>query len=223
MRGALIRSFVRREGRITKGQQAALKRYWPVYGVEAGDDLLNLPTLFDNSRSVVLDIGFGNGEALVLLAEQYPQLNFLGVEVYRPGIGSLLRRLAACKLQNVRVVNADAVALLRERLADGGLLATLIWFPDPWPKLRHHKRRLIQHQFVRLLAAKLVDAGELHIATDWRPYAQHIQDLLRGSKVFREVRTSEVIGARPATKFERRSKLSGHQIFAQVYKKLPRL
>lgn len=216
---SVIRSFVRREGRFTKGQQAAFKNFWSVYGIDVRAKLLNLQSIFANTKPIVLDIGFGNGEALILLAKQHPHLNFLGVEVYRPGIGSLLRKLAESELNNVRVINMDVVMLLRMHIAARSLIAMLIWFPDPWPKKRHHKRRLIQTEFVQLVASKLVSEGELNVATDWQPYASHIQDTLERSNLFTKTSASNLIKQRPQTKFERRGGKLGHLVFAQVYKK----
>ncbi len=168
---------------------------------------------------VVLEVGFGNGDALASLARQYPRLNFLGVEVYRAGIISLLRKLGELGLENVRIVNTDAVELLRGHLTAKSIISALIWFPDPWPKKRHHKRRLIQKEFVRLLAEKLADGGELHVATDWQPYAEHISETLGQCEFFYEVDAADVITRRPPTKFERRGESVGHRIFEQVYKK----
>ena len=217
---SVIRSFVRREGRFTKGQKAAFKNYWPVYGIEVKDGQLDFQCIFDSTQSVVLDIGFGNGEALLALAMQHPHLNFLGVEVYRPGIGSLLRKLGEAKLSNVRVINIDVTELLHEHIKATSLASVLVWFPDPWPKKRHHKRRLIQPEFLKLVASRLVDKGELHIATDWQPYAMHIQEIVKQRNLFKKVSVSTLISQRPQTKFERRGKKLGHPIFSQAYKKI---
>jgi len=216
---SVIRSFVRRERRFTKGQQAALKKYWHVYGIEVTNTVLDLPDVFGNSMPVVLDVGFGNGDALASLARQHSHLNFLGVEVYRPGIASLLRKLDEFGLDNVRIVNTDAVDLLREHIAAMSIISVLIWFPDPWPKKRHHKRRLIQTEFVRLVAEKLVDGGELHIVTDWQPYAVHVRETLKQCELFHEVDTADVITRRPKTKFEQRGENLGHPVFSRIYKK----
>jgi len=217
---SVIRSFVRREGRFTKGQQAAFKQYWSVYGIEVEDKPLDLQSIFGNTYPIVLDIGFGNGEVLSLFAKQYPHLNFLGVEVYRPGIGYLLRKIAELRLSNVRIVNMDAVELLQKHIAANSFVLVLIWFPDPWPKRRHHKRRLIQTEFVQLIASKLVGDGELNVATDWQPYASHIEETLQRSNLFEKASASNFIKQRPQTKFERRGKKLGHHVVAQVYKKI---
>lgn len=181
--------------------------------------MLDLRGVFGNSLPVVLEVGFGNGDALVALAGQYPRLNFLGVEVYRAGIISLLRKLGELGLENVRIVNTDVVELLRGHLTAKSIISALIWFPDPWPKKRHHKRRLIQGEFVRLIAEKLVDDGELQVATDWQPYAEHISETLGQCGFFYEVDSADVISRRPPTKFERRGEGVGHRIFEQVYRK----
>lgn len=217
---SVIRSFVRREGRFTKGQQAAFKNYWPVYGIETNDELLDNQQLFGNTQAVILDIGFGNGEALHFLAVNHPHLNFLGVEVYRPGIGSLLRKLAEAELNNVRIINVDAMQLLRENISLKSLACVLVWFPDPWPKKRHHKRRLIQPEFLQLVASKLTHNGELNVATDWQPYAKQIQETVLQSNLFEVLEQSKLFNQRPKTKFEQRGERLGHSVFSEVYKKI---
>lgn len=219
---SIIRSFVRREGRFTKAQRAALELYWPKYGIDVDQSQqLDLQHIFENTQPTVIDIGFGNGASLISLAEQNPQLNFLGVEVYRPGIGNLLRNAYEIKLENVRAINIDVVELLQNNIAVNSFSAALIWFADPWPKRRHHKRRLIQVPFLELLAEKLTVNGELNIATDWQPYAEHIQKTVKQSSLFAEVPESGFIQQRPQTKFERRGVKLGHQVSNQIYKKKP--
>lgn len=214
---SFIRSFVRREGRFTRAQREALQQHWPHYGIEPDQEQLELDNLFIKKQSVVLDIGFGNGESLLTLAVQHPALNFLGVEVYRPGIGNLLRNAYTAKLENIRVINADVVELLHNNIAANSFAAVLIWFADPWPKKRHHKRRLIQVPFLQLLAEKLVDKGELNIATDWQPYAEHIRKTVKQSGLYEKLPSSTFIHQRPQTKFERRGKTLGHEVSDQVY------
>jgi tRNA (guanine-N7-)-methyltransferase len=214
---SFIRSFVRREGRFTKAQREAFHQYWSHYGVEAKQQSLDIDNLFTQKQAVVLDIGFGNGESLISLAKQYSELNFLGVEVYRPGIGNLLRNAHDAKLENIRVINADVVDLLQNNIPAKSFAAVLVWFADPWPKRRHHKRRLIQAPFLELIAEKLVDEGELNIATDWQPYAKHIQEVVKLSGLFTENAASTFILQRPQTKFERRGGRLGHKISDQVY------
>ncbi len=214
---SFIRSFVRREGRFTKAQRSALIDYWPYYGVDTHQQSLNLDELFIKKQPIVIDIGFGNGESLLYLAKQHANLNFLGVEVYRPGIGNLLRNIYLEKIENIRVVNKDVVELLQNNISTNSISSALIWFPDPWPKKRHHKRRLIQVHFLELLATKIVTEGELSIATDWKPYAEHIQETVQQCRLFKKCQASKFIKHRPQTKFERRGKKLGHEVFAQTY------
>lgn len=218
---SFIRSFVRREGRFTKAQRAAFQQHWPHYGIELKQDYeqIKLENLYVKHQPIVLDIGFGNGESLISLAQQHPELNFLGVEVYRPGIGNLLRNAFAAKLENIRVINMDVVELLQKHIAVNSFTAVLIWFADPWPKKRHHKRRLIQQPFLKLLVDKLKRDGELYIATDWQPYAEHIQGVMHLSNLFSEIEEPLLIQQRPQTKFERRGEKLGHEVFEQVYVK----
>ncbi len=216
---SFIRSFVRREGRFTKAQRSALKEHWPHYGIDTHQQILDLDKLFIKKQPIVIDIGFGNGESLLYLAKQHTNLNFLGVEVYRPGIGNLLRNIYLEKIENIRVINKDVVELLQNNILANSISAALIWFPDPWPKKRHHKRRLIQVHFLELLANKLVNGGELNIATDWQPYAEHIQERIQECGLFEKCQVSEIIKQRPQTKFERRGMKLGHEVFAQTYTK----
>lgn len=216
----VIRSFVRREGRFTKAQRKAIEEHWVEYGIDTNEKILNLQKYFNNRHPIILDIGFGNGEELISLAKQYENINFLGVEVYRPGIGSLLKKIADEYVENIRVVSIDAVDLLNKNISQESLTAVLIWFPDPWPKKRHHKRRLIQSAFIKLIASRLINRGELHIATDWQPYAEHIQETVMQSLLFNKLSSSSFINMRPQTKFERRGQKLGHRVFNQVYKKI---
>ena len=158
---------------------------------------------------------------MLTLAIQHPKLNFLGVEVYRPGIGNLLRNVFEAKLENVRVINADVVEILQNNIAASSFSAALIWFADPWPKKRHHKRRLIQVPFLQLLAEKLDVEGELNIATDWLPYAEHIQKKIKESNLFIETSMSSFIQQRPRTKFECRGEKLGYRVSNQIYIKKP--
>ena len=216
---SFIRSFVRREGRFTKAQRAALQQHWPHYGIELDQQELDLDRIFVKKQPIVLDIGFGNGDSLLVLAEHHPELNFLGVEVYRPGIGNLLRNAFHAKLENIRVINTDVVELLQNNIAANSFSAVLIWFSDPWPKKRHHKRRLIQIPFLQLLEDKLIAMGELNIATDWQPYAIQIQERIKLTGLFEKIPASTFILQRPQTKFERRGKKLGHEVSTQVYLK----
>ena len=208
-----VRSYVRREGRITSAQTRALTEFWPRYGVDAAA-LAGAP-IFPRPAPLILDIGFGDGEALALQAQQQPGVNFLGVEMHRPGVGSLLRKLVAAEVDNVRVVVADANDVL-QRFPDTALAGVQLYFPDPWPKKRHHKRRLLQAPFVALIARKLQAGGVLHIATDWADYAA---DVLAVGDACADLENIAGAGqflprpaTRPLTKFERRAIAAGRTI-----------
>jgi len=176
-----IRSFVRREGRMTPAQQRALDELWPRYGVDVAAELLDLDSLFDRKAPRVLEIGFGNGDALLTMARNNPQNDYLGIEVHRPGVGRLLRRLEEEDIRNVRVICADAVDVLEHNIPEDSLAAVHLFFPDPWPKKKHHKRRIMQPSFASLVASKLAASGMLHIATDWEDYAEHMMAVLNNS------------------------------------------
>lgn len=195
-----IQSFVCREGRMTKGQKRAFKELWPKYGLEISEVAYNFQ---------VLEIGFGMGQLLLSMVAIHPEQNFLGIEVYRPGVGALLAQLEKQKLTNVRVYCADAVEVLQQCILNHSLNKIFILFPDPWPKKRHHKRRLIQPEFIALLAKKLKPDGILYIATDWEDYAQHILRVISKTKLFKQITASPRI----ATKFEQRGKRLGHKIW----------
>lgn len=210
-----IRSFVRREGRITHAQRRALTALWQRFGAEA-DVPLDSMALFGRRAPLVLEIGFGDGEALATMASADPMANYLGLEVHRPGIGHLLLRAEALALTNLRVMCADAVEVLERQIPDDYLDRVQIFFPDPWPKARHHKRRLIQPSFVTLLVHKLKSGGQLHIATDCEDYAHSILDLLNVTPGL--VNQADGNGFaprptyRPATKFEQRGWRLGHRV-----------
>ena len=218
-----IRSFVRREGRITTAQQKALDTLWPYYGVADEGALPDLNTLFGRTAPRVLEIGFGNGESLAATAAAYPETDYLGIEVHRPGVGHLLKLLGEQELTNVRIICADACAVLASRLPDASLDRIQIFFPDPWPKKRHHKRRLIQPPFVALLADKLKPGGILHLATDWENYAEHMLSVLQGEARLVNTQASGSFAARPAdrppTKFERRGQRLGHRVYDLIYRR----
>ena len=204
-----IRSFVVRAGRMTPAQRQALERLWPRYGIDLPDGVLNLDQVFRRRAPRTLEIGFGMGDALLELAQAHPERDFIGVEVYPPGIGRFLLRVEQAGLVNVRVVCADAVEVLGRHLPPGGLDELLVLFPDPWPKKRHHKRRLVNAAFLTLAVRALAPGGRLQIATDWADYAQAIAELLAGNTDFRaEADTA----ARPLTKYERRGERLGHSI-----------
>jgi len=216
-----VRSYVMRAGRVTDAQQRALIELWPRFGVSFGEALLDLTALFERPAPCTLEIGFGNGEHLLARAQADPERNFLGAEVHRPGIGHLLRIAAAADLKNLRIIDHDAVEVLQQQIAPGALDEIQILFPDPWPKKRHHKRRLIQPEFATLAASRLRGGGRLRLATDWAPYADHMSQVLDACPMLALV--PDVAGAesssRSATRFERRGLRLGHQVRDLEYRR----
>ncbi len=210
-----IRSFVRREGRLTPAQHHALTTHWPDYGLDSQGSLLDLHRVFGRTAHRVLEIGFGDGAALLSMAQAQPDSDFIGIEVHRPGIGRLLRHLAEQRLTNVRVVCGDAVPFVQQRLAAASLDRINLFFPDPWPKKRHHKRRLIQPALVTSLAQRLQPGGVLHLATDWLPYAEWMLAVLSAEAQLVNQTSGYApspAAGRPLTKFERRGQRLGHPV-----------
>ncbi len=216
-----IRSFVRREGRLTEGQARALELLWPRFGVEAGEQPIDLNTLFGREAPRVLEIGFGMGDSLAEMAAAQPDHDWLGIEVHRPGVGRLLIHVEQLGLTNLRVMCTDAVEVLQRQLADGSLDRVQIFFPDPWHKKRHHKRRLIQPPLVALLVRKLKPGGAIHLATDWEPYAQHMLAVLSGTPgLTNRSPSGDYVPRpdhRPQTKFERRGARLGHGVWDLLF------
>lgn len=214
-----IRSFVRREGRLTAGQRRALTELLPRWEVAVHGPELDWRQTFGRRAPRVLEIGFGNGEALAEMAADNPGTDFIGVEVYRPGIGRLLQRLASHGIDNVRVAPGDAGEFLSRRVGPGTIDRIQVFFPDPWPKKRHHKRRLVQGGFVGLMASRLAPGGILHVATDWQDYARHILEELGACPML--VNTADGFAQRPAgrpvTRFELRAKARGHSIYDIIF------
>jgi tRNA (guanine-N7-)-methyltransferase len=228
-----IRSFVVRGGRATAGQQRGLTELFPVYGIpadeltssDAGTQRIDFDNVFGRSAPRMIEIGFGAGEALLEFSRQHPQMNCLGIEVHPPGIGHLLLGLDEAKITNVRVIARDAVEVLRDRIAPASIDLIHVFFPDPWPKKRHHKRRLIQPEFAHLLASVLAPNGVLRLATDWEHYAQHMREVLDGCAALRNMSLTNDFMPREAsrvlTRFERRGQRLGHGVWDLAYEKTP--
>lgn len=210
-----IRSFVKREGRTSKRQAQALEKLLPKYGIAFSEKPLELPSIFKNQAPIVLEIGFGMGNSLAQMALEHPEINYIGIEVHKPGVGSLLATIEEQEISNIRIFHHDAVEILEKSIPDQSLDGVQIFFPDPWPKKRHHKRRLIQAPFVELLAQKLKSGGQLHIATDWKNYAEWIQEVVSANKDF--ILDSNNSHNRPMTKFEKRGKNLGHDVWDMLY------
>ena len=217
-----IRSFIRRQGRITVAQTKALSDLWPVYGLEPGQ-VLDAPVVFGRSAPLVLEIGFGNGEALATMAAENPDFNHVGIEVHRPGVGHLLLRLSKLALTNVRIYCADALEILTRNIADASLDRIQLFFPDPWPKKRHHKRRIVNADFLALVNRKLKPGGVFHAATDWEPYATAMAETLEACPELVSTAPGPFTPRpryRPRTKFESRGQRLGHGVWDLLYRRV---
>lgn len=214
---SVIRSFVKREGRMTHAQERALEVLWPEYGLDIADSPLILSSLFDNPGPCLIEIGFGMGGSLLQMCQARPETHFIGIDVHRPGVGALLKGAGELALKNLKVFCADAKDVLYQAIPPQGLDGILIYFPDPWPKKRHHKRRLIQSDFVILLASRLKADGYVHFATDWQDYAEHVEAVFAESGLFLPPELST--GDRPTTKYERRGMRLGHQVKDLIFYK----
>jgi tRNA (guanine-N7-)-methyltransferase len=219
-----IRSFVLRAGRMTPAQERALTQLWPSYGVDLGDHPLDLEAIFGRSAPRCLEIGFGAGEVIGSLAETHPHIDYLGIEVHRPGVGRLLLRAAQANARNLRVICHDAVEVLKYRLKDGAFDEILVFFPDPWHKKRHHKRRLIDPEFVAATAAKLRSGGVLRLATDWQGYAEQMLAVCNANPDLASLSADRTYVTRPdfrpPTRFEKRGARLGHGVWDLAYTKL---
>ena len=219
-----IKSFVRRQGKITTGQRRALLEDAPQWLVSFESKPLDLARIFQNQNPVVLEIGFGMGETTQTIAQKKPQVNFLGVEVYTAGVGSLVNRITQSNLSNIRIIQHDAVEVLEQALLPDSLDAVHIFFPDPWHKKKHHKRRLIQPAFTALVASRLKPGGLLHCATDWEPYAEQMLEVLSSCPLLQNTchGYSPRPDYRPVTKFETRGLRLGHKVADLVFsRRLP--
>lgn len=215
-----IRSFVLRQGRLTKGQERALETGWPQFGIDYSENLLDLNQVFKRKDSnKVLEIGFGMGESTAKIAQTLPHCDFLAVEVHTPGVGSLLKMIQEQALTNIRIVQHDVVDVLQHMIADKSLDGVHIFFPDPWHKKRHHKRRLIQAEFLKLMCSKLKTGAYIHVATDWQEYAEWVLEVLQAEPELKNTAKNyaEKPSYRPLTKFENRGIKLGHGVWDLVF------
>lgn len=216
-----IRSFVLRQGRMSDAQQRAYTALLPKYGIRYQPALLNWEQTFGRTAPKILEIGFGMGAATAQIAAGMPQQDYLGVEVHTPGVGALLRLMEDQQLGNVRIIQHDAVEVLHNMIAENTLDGIHIFFPDPWPKKRHHKRRLIQPPLVKLLVSRLKPGGYLHLATDWQEYAEWMLEVLNAEPALKNIAESYVDkpAYRPETRFERRGLNLGHGVWDIVFRR----
>lgn len=217
-----IRSFVLRTGRMTPGQERALEEHWPRKGLLRENGMLDYATVFGRSASVVLEIGFGMGASLVEMAKAAPDKDFIGIEVHRPGVGKLLHLMAEQGVENIRAYCDDAVEVLHQCIPDASLDGVQIFFPDPWHKKKHNKRRLVQAEFVQKLRVKLKRGGVIHLATDWQDYAGQMLDVMTAADGFKNQFDGYAPRpeSRPLTKFEKRGERLGHGVWDLLFEKV---
>ena len=218
-----IRSFVLRQGRVTRAQQNALDNYWQDYGIDYSEQNLTFKQLFNNNNDVTLEIGFGDGDSLLQQAKNQSQYNFIGIEVHGPGVGHLIHNAHNDNVHNIKIIRHDAVEVLKHQIADNTLQQVQLFFPDPWHKKRHHKRRIISPEFIQLIQQKLKTGGLFHMATDWQHYAEQMLLQMDNAEGFSNTsgtgNFSASKGARCETKFERRGLKLGHGVWDLIYKK----
>ncbi|GAA6170651.1 tRNA (guanosine(46)-N7)-methyltransferase TrmB [Colwellia sp. KU-HH00111] len=212
-----VRSFVKREGRLTKAQERALNDHWQTMGLNHSDGLINTNSLFNNDHPVVLEIGFGMGKSLVEMAKAAPELNFIGVEVHKPGVGACIATAIEQDLENLKVYEHDAIEVLADCIPDNSLTTVQLFFPDPWHKKKHHKRRIVQADFVEAIRKKLKVGGVFHMATDWENYAEcMLADMQSANGYINLSTTNDYVprpDSRPLTKFENRGQRLGHGVW----------
>lgn len=212
-----IRSFVRRTGRITDRQKSALENLWPLYGLEFNNHLFDFDQIFQRNAPLTIEIGFGMGEALIAMAQNNAQNNYLGIEVHTPGIGNILSQIELHQLNNIRLISYDAVEVLKHQISDASVDNFCIFFSDPWHKTKHHKRRLINESFVELLAKKTKKGGKIFLATDWENYAHQMLEVFSDNSNFKNLSSTNDfvnrISFRPLTKFEKRGHRLGHEVW----------
>ena len=217
-----IKSYVLRQGRLSSAQARYHALLMPKIGISYSEKPISLTDLFGKEAPIILEIGFGMGDATIQMAKASPQCHFLGIEVHTPGVGNLCKRIFEENVENIRIIQHDAVAVLNHMIPEGSLDSVHIFFPDPWPKKRHHKRRLIQAPLVQLLATRLKKGGVLHCATDWQDYAEQMLAVLSAEALLQN--TSDGFSPRPdlrpKTKFEARGERLGHAVYDVVFRRI---
>ncbi|MFQ1014261.1 tRNA (guanosine(46)-N7)-methyltransferase TrmB [Avibacterium paragallinarum] len=212
-----VRSFVLRTGRLSDFQRNMMNDHWHIYGLSHQDQPFDFKEIYGNDNPVILEIGFGMGKSLVEMAEQNPDKNYLGIEVHTPGVGACIAYAVEKKVQNLRVICHDATEILRDCIADGSLAGLQLFFPDPWYKAKHHKRRIVQPHFVQTVCEKLANHGFIHMATDWENYAEQMLEVLqKNTQLCNTSETDDYIPrpeSRPLTKFEQRGHRLGHSVW----------
>ncbi len=219
-----IKSFVLRSGRMTLGQDKAYEQLWARYGVAADEQLIDFERVFSRRADVIVEIGFGMGDSLLQMASSHPENDYLGIEVHKPGVGRLLANIDEQALTNLKVMRFDAVEVLKNQIKDGNLKAVYLFFPDPWHKTRHQKRRIVQHDFIQLVRQKLCLHGYFHMATDWEHYARQMLRSMQEAAGFENNALDDGYFPRPeyrpTTKFERRGERLGHGVWDLLFKKI---
>jgi len=218
-----IKSFVLRQGRLSQAQQQAIDSQWASYGLDLENKLLDLTEVFGREAPTIVEIGFGMGTSLAAMAEAHPENNYIGIEVHRPGVGALLKLVAEKQLTNIRVFNDDAIEVLNQQIPKDSLSAVYLFFPDPWHKTKHKKRRILQAEFASKIAQHLKPSGHFHMATDWEDYAKHMMRVMSSAKDYRNTSGDENYTPRPdyrpLTKFEQRGHRLGHGVWDLLFEK----
>ncbi|MEA1888424.1 MAG: tRNA (guanosine(46)-N7)-methyltransferase TrmB [Pseudomonadota bacterium] len=218
-----IRSYVRREGRFTPAQRSAYESYWPDFGIDVTNEKWNFSAIFGRQSDVFLELGFGDGTALKTLASRHPENDYVGIEVHRPGVGRLMRELHAEEINNVRVSSEDGTGILKDNIPLSSLSGISIFFPDPWHKKKHNKRRMIQQEFTSMAASRLKPGGVMHLATDWQDYAEQMLEVLTAEPLLENTSPGKAFierpDSRPLTKYEQRGLRLGHGVWDLVFRR----
>jgi len=219
-----IKSFALRQGRLSPAQQKAIDTLWPTFGLEVDNTLLDFTQVFNRDAPTIVEIGFGMGKSLAEMAEANPDQNYIGIDVHRPGVGALLRLIAEKGLTNVRVFNHDAIEVLEQCIPKNSLAGLYLFFPDPWHKTRHHKRRILQPEFAQSIAQHLKIGGHFHMATDWENYAEHMMEVMSQAPNYRNTAGENAYmprpDYRPLTKFEQRGQRLGHGVWDLIFERI---